>query len=484
MDTNMNFTFHLGREKEYHEFKNLLESIYDNKLNNKHSKGIYIYGEAGIGKTIFVKNILNELNYTVIKYDSSDLRNKQLMENLTKNNMGDSNILCSFKQIKRRRIAIVMDEIESINIGYKKGINLLIKIIRPKKTKKQQLNTTDISLNPIICIGNNYIDKKIQELMKVCYVIRLKPPHPSHMISLAKELMPKLPPRVVESPIIQQDLNKLYIMCDMYNKCYNNNIISLNDDNTSLEEFMLMFDNIFYPKKNYQNIQYVVKNIMNNNWLIADHLNVINETNRTTVGLLWHENIINLLALENNHTAFPLYIQLLNNFCFCDYIDKVTFQKQIWQFNEMTSLIKTLYNNSLYHKYTIINPVIDNVRFTKVITKYNTEFNNYNFIQRLCFHYNMDKTELLQYFMGLQENNTIKEVLTKIQIKPKTRLIKEDIYNYYDNEIKEIDINRLYKYIDKLYGLSPKNKILKTIIKDKKTCKPNKTKNKSTYANF
>ena len=202
---------------------------------------------------------------------------------------------------------------------------------------------------------------------------------------------------------------------------------------------MLMFDNIFYPKKNYQNIQYVVKNIMNNNWLITDHLNVINETNRTTVGLLWHENIINLLALENNHTAFPLYIQLLNNFCFCDYIDKVTFQKQIWQFNEMTSLIKTLYNNSLYHRNTTIKPVIDNVRFTKVITKYNTEFNNYNFIQRLCFHYNMDKTELLQYFFRLQENNTIKEVLTKIQIKPKTRLIKEDIYNYYDNEIKEID---------------------------------------------
>ena len=36
-------------------------------------------------------------------------------------------------------------------------------------------------------------------------------------------------------------------------------------------------------------------------------------------------------------------------FAYSDYIDRITFQKQIWQFNEMSSLIKTFYNNKIYN---------------------------------------------------------------------------------------------------------------------------------------
>ena len=57
-----------------------------------------------------------------------------------------------------------MDEIDGMNSGDKGGINALIKLIRPKKTKKQKKE--DITMNPIICIGNYHIDKKIKEMMK------------------------------------------------------------------------------------------------------------------------------------------------------------------------------------------------------------------------------------------------------------------------------------------------------------------------------
>ena len=48
--------------------------------------------------------------------------------------------------------------------------------------------------------------------------------------------------------------------------------------------------------------------------------------------------------------TYPLYMKLLDNICYSDYIDRITFQKQIWQFNEMSSLIKTFYNNKIYHE--------------------------------------------------------------------------------------------------------------------------------------
>ena len=57
-----------------------------------------------------------------------------------------------------------MDEIDGMNNGDKGGINTLIKLIRPKKTKKQKLE--EVTMNPIICIGNYHIDKKIKELSR------------------------------------------------------------------------------------------------------------------------------------------------------------------------------------------------------------------------------------------------------------------------------------------------------------------------------
>ena len=67
-----------------------------------------------------------------------------------------------------------MDEIDGMNSGDKGGINTLIKLMRPKKTKKQKKE--DLTSTPIICISNYHMDKKINELMKVCTPFELKTP--------------------------------------------------------------------------------------------------------------------------------------------------------------------------------------------------------------------------------------------------------------------------------------------------------------------
>ena len=96
--------------------------------------------------------------------------------------------------------------------------------------------------------------------------------------------------------------------------------------------------------------------------------------------------------------------------CFADYIDRITFQKQIWLFNEMSSSIKTFKNNKLYHdsfkKKPKYNP--PEVRFTKVLTKYSTEYNNYLFIQELCQQLCIDKKDLF-VSVGVTSTSYIKE---------------------------------------------------------------------------
>ena len=275
-------------------------------------------------------NILKKMNYDVVKYDASDIRNKSVIDNIAHHNMSDRNIMSMFFH-KVKKIAIVMDEIDGMNNGDKGGINSLIKVIRPKKTKKQKLE--EQTRNPIICIGNYHIDKKINELMKVCNIIELKPPTTSQIEKLVSVLMPnvELCLRTNIYDYIQNDLTKLVNISDIYN-------------NTPDLLRNKIFYNIFQKKTFNDNTKQITHRLFTTNFSIYDHINLINDTDRTIIGLLWHENIINYIQKEPLNISIPFYLKVLDNICFSDYIDRITFQKQIWQFNEMTSLIKTFKN--------------------------------------------------------------------------------------------------------------------------------------------
>jgi hypothetical protein len=338
--------------------------------------------------------------------------------------MSDKNIMSLFHK-KIKRLAIVMDEIDGMNNGDKGGINALIKIIRPKKTKKQRQE--DITLNPIICIGNYHTDKKIKELMKVCNVIELKSPTKTQMLNLTNILLPLLDENIKASIItfIQGDLRKLNTIYDLYK----NKQTSLNSN---------IIKNIFLMKSYNDDTRKITKKLINSNYSIDDHLTIMNETDRTIVGLLWHENIIDVICKMKKEDSIPFYLKILDNMCFADYIDRITFQKQIWQFNEMSSLIKTFKNNEIYHdtfskKKFKFNPA--EVRFTKVLTKYSTEYNNSIFIQNLCQQLGMDKKDLFGFFLDI-----------KNKYEPDSVEINMLFENY---EISKLDINRIYRYLEK-----------------------------------
>ena len=411
----------LGRNNIKQQIKDILINFTNNKNNLLTKRGIYIYGNPGIGKTYFIKSILKELDYDVIMYDAGDIRNKPVIETITKHNMSDKNVLSMFHG-KIKHMAIVMDEIDGMNSGDKGGINSLIKLIRPKKTKKQKLE--DVTLNPIICIGNYHIDKKIKELMKVCHTIELKNPSSDSIKTIIKSIMPLLDDNSTDiiTGYVGDDLKKI----DTLYEIYKNNPGILSGD---------LIQDILQEKNFNDDTKIITKNLFLNKYSINDHNLLMNETDRTIVGLLWHENIIDILNKYDISESLQLYQKILDNICFSDYIDRITFQKQIWQFNEMSSLIKTFYNNNLYHS-ECNNPafnVIGETRFTKVLTKYSTEYNNCIFIQNLCQSLNMDKKDVFTYFLYLRDMYDDEEVYQRLE----------------DYEISKLDVNRIYRYLDK-----------------------------------
>ena len=63
----------LNRNKIYEEIKNILTNFKTNKNNPLFKKGIYLYGNPGIGKTEFIVNLLKDINYDIVKYDGGDV---------------------------------------------------------------------------------------------------------------------------------------------------------------------------------------------------------------------------------------------------------------------------------------------------------------------------------------------------------------------------------------------------------------------------
>jgi len=421
----------LHRSDTESKIKEILGSFQEKCYDATFKKGFYIYGAPGTGKTQFVTNILKDLDYDVIKYDAGDIRNRSLIDTITSNNVSTRNVLDMMYK-KETKIAIVMDEIDGMNSGDKGGITALIKLIRQKKTKKQKLE--NVTLNPIICIGNYYSDKKMKELMKVCNSFELKTATDEEMKNIIQSTMPEklLKPSIMDKALkyIQGDLRKLNFIKKI---CI--------ADNSNLDDATM--NDILHTKYYNEDSKQITKLLINNNVPIDKHNNFMNETDRTIVALLWHENIIDMLNKSSIEKSIPTYLKILNNFCFSDYMDRITFQHQIWQFNEMSSMNKTFHSNYIYHENI---PNTQNkfkpteVRFTKVLTKYSTEYNNQQFIFTMCQKLDMDRRDLFSFLEKLRYINF------------------DDYWELNDNEtntafndldISKLDVRRIYRYIDK-----------------------------------
>lgn len=419
--TKMNYDDIFNRTQLKEELGKLLRNT---KMDVSQKRGIYIYGAAGIGKTTFVTSLIEENGYDVLRYDAGDMRNKAIIESITKNNIAQNNVMSMFYK-KSQPIVIVMDDIDGMNSGDKGGINALIKLIRPKKTKKQQSEQS--VYHPIVCIGNFVADKKIKELMKTCHCFELPTPSSTQVLEVMYKSIPGYNELMYENMVgfIQGDLNKLEYLKKLH---------TTNPD--IFKKYVL--SNAMKRKRNNIMVKEAITDLITSRKYMREHNYFMNETDRTIIGLLWHENVIDCLADVSNEVAYPLYAKILDSICFADYIDRTTFQHQIWQLNELSSLLKTFHTNSLYHEVVSAShkPPSKEIRFTKVLTKYSTEYNNKNFIFLICDKLGLDKKDVVSFVLK-----------------------HGAMYKMYEpHEISKLETDRLVRYVEAFHSLA-KNSI-------------------------
>ena len=98
-----------------------------------------------------------------------------------------------------------------------------------------------------------------------------------------------------------------------------------------VDHYIFLNDKYTINHETYK-IQAMKKNVLD---LLNDNydkgINLNNE--KTIISLCYHENIIKVIK------KFKIYEKFLYNLCNGDFYDRVSFQKQLWQFNEMHFII-------------------------------------------------------------------------------------------------------------------------------------------------
>ena len=401
----INYIDLFDRQEEKNKVFNFLSNFSTKNINQ--SKGLYILGPPGSGKTKFINSIIPKDKYDIINYDASDIRTKSAIPEIIGTKLSNCNVLDLFSR-KQKQTIIIMDEMDYMNTGDKGGIKELIKYTRSKKTKKQ-LKEVQIS-TPIIFIGNNNNDKKIKELISVCNLLEFRSPSNEQIEKYITINMPKLVDSRFLNNLVSYSNNNLWRL-DFFIKFYKKDP----DNICILLEKMLGKYNFHTHTKS------IIKNLYNEYIPISQYNSIIRETDRTTLGLLWHENISSIITSSKT----DLYKKILDNLCIADYIDRIIFQNQIWQLSEQNSFIKTFYNNYLLHNSINKIKVPSEIIFTKVLTKYSTEYNNYCFLQQLEQKMFCNKEEILHHFINKSEEELIdKYYLQKLDVDRMKRFIE------------------------------------------------------------
>lgn len=430
----------LNNNQYIEKIKHFLQYFEKNKNETSLVRGLCIYGEHGIGKTTLVMDILKSLNYEIIYYTSSDVRDKQIVDEILNLNKSNISIISYFKQIKHN--VIVIDNIENMGTSEKGGISQLIKLIRPKKTKPQQKEAK--MMIPIICISGLNNDKIIKELLKTCYNVHMKTPTEQELLLYYSNMYPTINKNILSYVI--KSSNRNIRKCNMYLKLYFNNPVFIKK---------LLYNSSFITYNTKDIVQILLKKRVS----ISDHNITIREQDRTGVSLFIHENIIDYLPKKTD-VKINTYTNILDNICYVDYMDRIIFQKQIWILNEVSSIIKNISNTNYLHdvynkcemNYSVDTDTVtdidtntntdtntytheNNLRFTKVLTKYSTEYNNYIFLYNLSQKLQIDHNDIIHIFNKLynEENKT-------------------DLHNFmYNYNLSKLEVDRMKRFIINRY---------------------------------
>lgn len=126
---------------------------------------LFLYGPPGIGKSTLAHAGLEAAGYRVVEWNASQHRHKDAVEKSLIPLLNSRNVADFFRPEGPRYLGIILDEIDGMSVGDKGGLAELVRILKEYNGE-----------NAIICISNEWMEKKFQPFQKICSAFEVKAP--------------------------------------------------------------------------------------------------------------------------------------------------------------------------------------------------------------------------------------------------------------------------------------------------------------------
>ena len=164
----------IGHKDSIEKIKNWLLNI-----NNYKSRAIIISGVQGIGKSLTIKLLLNELNYLLRIIYPNEIKDHRIFDDFTDYYNHDNSIYykINFTDQTKKNMVLIFEETENITLASEK--KYIMDIFKENNKLKAF---------PLIFISNNQHSKLLNDLKKHCEEIRFDYPELSEMHDLINKI--------------------------------------------------------------------------------------------------------------------------------------------------------------------------------------------------------------------------------------------------------------------------------------------------------
>jgi replication factor C subunit 1 len=164
----------IGNSNQIESFKEWITN-----LNNNKSQGIIISGNQGLGKTLTIKLILNELKFIPRIINPNEIKDHRILDDFNDyyNFVNSVYSKINFNDNKNKKIALIFDETENITLTSEK-----------KYVMDIYKNNNKLKSFPLIFISNNQHSKLLNDLKKGCKEILFTNPSNNELKELLKNI--------------------------------------------------------------------------------------------------------------------------------------------------------------------------------------------------------------------------------------------------------------------------------------------------------
>ncbi len=140
---------------------------------------LFLYGPPGIGKTTLAHAALEAAGYRVVEWNASQHRHKTAVEESLVPLLNSRNVADFFRPEGPRNLGVVLDEIDGMSVGDKGGLVELLRILKEYSGD-----------NAIVCISNEWMEKKFQPFLKICQAFQVEAPKEQDVYKLIESQFP------------------------------------------------------------------------------------------------------------------------------------------------------------------------------------------------------------------------------------------------------------------------------------------------------